>query len=277
MSLALFGAGAVAKSFLSRVPGLPAQLGPVGAPSFRLASRIVNAMKAGHAVKDLKEFRDCRVVLISVPDKVLPVALVHLGEAPIEWQNKSVLLCDSGEDSCILAPLRQRGAAAASLNPVGGPAPRFIVEGDHMAVREAKLLVRELKGQIIELDSEKMAMYTAGQSLGSTLFVPLAAACVECIAAASGSTPGAMRIAEALFQRWLRAFVHAGKKSWSGALASGDEGAVFRELEALHKANPSLERIYRELAIFALEWSRRHPDLLEKLRRDPVLQTDAAD
>ena len=266
MALALFGAGPVAKSFLVRLPWLTTRLGPVGAPSFRLASRIVNSMKAGHAVKNLDAFQPCRVVLICVPRDALAEAVAILAEAPLKWPGKIALLCDSVEDSGALKRIHDLGAAVASLTPVDGTAPRFLVEGDRTAVREAKNLVRDLRGQAIELDSQKMALYLAGMSLGSGLFIPLAAACVECIAGASGSTLDAMKIVDALYQRWLRAFVHAGKKSWSGPLAWGDEATVMRELEALHKADPRLERLYREMAVFALEWFNRHPELLGRLR-----------
>ncbi|HWB96532.1 MAG TPA: DUF2520 domain-containing protein [Bryobacteraceae bacterium] len=277
MALGLFGAGAVAKSFLSRVPGLPRQLGPVGAPSFRLASRIVNSMGAGYAVKSVEEFDRCRALLIAVPDKILPAVLSRLQEARINWGGRSILLCDSGEDSRVLAPFRKAGAAGASIHPLDGQASRFVVEGDAPAVREAKHLVRELKGQALELNSEKMPLYLAGQSLGSGLFLPLAAACMECIAAATDSVPTAMRITEALYQQSLRAFMHAGKKGWSGSLASGDQPAVLRELDALGEADPALARLYRELAVFALVWSHRHPALLQKLRDYPLREADAAD
>ena len=266
MALALFAAGPAAKSFLVRLPWLPSRLGPVGATSFRLASRIVNSMKAGFAVKDLDAFQPCRIVLVCVPDDTLPEAVSLLAEAPIRWAGKIVLLCDSAEDSSALGRIRALGASAASLSPVEGPLPRFIVEGDKPAVREAKHLVSDLQGHAIELDSEKMALYMAGLSFGSTLFIPLMASCVECITGASGSSLDAIKIANALYQRWLRAFVHAGRKSWSGPLAWGDQSAIRRELEALRKTDPRLERFYRELAIYALEWSKRHPEMLDWLR-----------
>jgi predicted short-subunit dehydrogenase-like oxidoreductase (DUF2520 family) len=266
MPFALFGAGAVAKSFLTRLPWLPTRLGPVGAPSFRLASRIVNAMRAGHAVRDLVKFQPCRVVLICVPDEVLPETVSTLANAGLKWPGKIVFLCNSREDSRVLNPLRELGAAAASVAPVEGPLPRYIVEGDRPAVREAKHLVRDLRGHAVELDREKLALYMAGISFGSSLFIPLAASSVACVAGASGSTLDAMEIANALYQRWLRAYMHAGKKSWTGPLALGDEAAILRELEALHRADPRMERLYRGLAVFALEWSDRHPELLRRLR-----------
>ncbi|HUJ74308.1 MAG TPA: DUF2520 domain-containing protein [bacterium] len=205
-------------------------------------------------------------MLVCVPNPALPDAVTALAQAPLKWAGKIVVLCDSTEDSSALRPIRELGAAVASLTPVAGPLPRFIVEGDRPAVREAKNFVRDLRGYAVELNSEKLALYMAGVSFGSCLFIPLAAACVECMAGASGSTLDAMKIADSLYQRWLRAYVHAGKKCWSGPLAWGDETAVFRELEALRKADPRLERLYREIAAFALEWSKRHPALLRRLR-----------
>src|SRR5262245_528524 len=122
-----------------------------------------------------------------------------------------------------------------------------------------------------------MALYMAGLSFGSTLFIPLVASCVECVTGASGSSLDAIKIANALYQRWLRAFVHGGRKGGSGPLAWGDQSAIRRERDALRKTDPRLERFYRELAIYALEWSKRHPEMLDWLRTGDLGPSDTQD
>jgi len=41
------------------------------------------------------------------------------------------------------------------------------------------------------------------------------------------------KVVEAIFQNTLRAYAYAGKRSWSGPLASGNLAAVRKEIEAL--------------------------------------------
>ena len=265
MRYALFGAGAVTKSFLGGLPRLSRELGAVAAPSYRLASRIVNTMRAGHAVKSADEFADERTLLMCVPESILARSVAELSNASLDWSGRAVLLCESLQDSTALDPVRRRGAATGSIHPIEASDGRFIIEGDREAVRIAKHLVNELNGRAIEFNRGEMALYGAGLAFGSTLFTPLIAASMECLAVGCGDSPAALRIVEALFQSSLRAYVHAGKKSWSGAVASGEERTVLRDLRALRQVNPSLARYYRDSAVFALEFFNRHPEMLRRL------------
>jgi len=63
----------------------------------------------------------------------------------------------------------------------------------------------------------------------------------------------AMKVVEGLFQNSLRGYLYAGKRSWTGPLASGDRAAVREEIEALAASRPVLARLYRESAALALE------------------------
>src|SRR5581483_3913935 len=130
MRLALYGAGAVSKSFIAGLPRLPRQLGPVAASSYRLASRIVNSVRAGFAVKSLEGFEDEQLILICVPDPALAGVVRHLAAARLDWFGREVLLCDSHYDSRALDPLREPGAETGSLKPIHSAPGRFIVEGD---------------------------------------------------------------------------------------------------------------------------------------------------
>jgi predicted short-subunit dehydrogenase-like oxidoreductase (DUF2520 family) len=249
----------VATSFLA---GLPRhRLGPVAASSYRVASRIVNGMRAGHAVRDADELASCRTILVAVQEKALPAAVGQLEGAAIEWRGKVVLLCRPGLVSHVLNGLRTRGAEAASVQPIAGPGKRFALEGDRLAMRAARDLVRELGGRPFEFASDRMAVYGAGLSFATSLFTPLIAACAECLGEAGKDTAAATRIVETLFQKSLREYAHAGRKSWAGPVAEGDCAAVRRQIDALTRHNPLLARFYRQAAGFALEYFRKHPDL----------------
>lgn len=266
MSFALFGGGLVTKSFVARLPRLAQRVGAVAAPEYRVASRIVNALGAGHAVKDCHQFDLSPLILICARGAVLDYALARLRGAGIVWTRKVVLLCDSGLDSAGLAPLREMGATVGSVQAMEWLPNRFVAEGDRAAVREARSLVREIGGSLLELDSARMAHYAAALSLSSSLFTPLIAACSECLSAASRNPREPARIVEDLLLKGIRGYSHAARKSWNGALARGDADAVRREWSALAETDPALARYYRDAALFTLTWFDRHPELREELR-----------
>lgn len=265
MQFGLFGGGAVSSSFIVRLPGLARRLGPVAAVSYRLASRIVNAMRAGRPVKDASGLAPCRLILVCVPETALTEAVGMLAATEIAWAGKTLLLCESAGTSRALESLRARGAAVGSVAGIEGGGGRFLVEGDPAAIRHARRLVTELGGKAVEFDTSRMALYDAGRTFATSLLTPLIAACVECLSTAGRDPATATRIAETLLQKTLRAYLQSGRKSWSGPLAAGDESEVRRQLAVLCENRPLLARYYRQAAAGALEYFDRHPALRQEL------------
>jgi hypothetical protein len=96
-----------------------------------------------------------------------------------------------------------------------------------------------------EVASEKMGLYAAGLSFGTSFFTPVIEAAIRCLQDAGIDKAGALRIVEGVFQQSLRSYVHAGKRSWT-APASADW-----ELDALSAADPILAEQYRQARILA--------------------------
>ncbi|MDQ6699925.1 MAG: DUF2520 domain-containing protein [Acidobacteriota bacterium] len=270
MQYALVGAGSVGKSFLAQLPRLTQQLGPVAAASPRLASRIANTLGAGVPVKSMDALDSAKLILICVSTDSFDKVVGELSRADITWERKILLLCDSNLYSNSLPDFRMRGAFTGSINPLADVSKRFIVEGQPAAVRAAKHLVSELSGRAIALNADRMWSYHAALTFSSGLFTPLIESCVESLHSAGAPGVIAVRIAEGLFQRSLRSYMHAGRKSWSGSLAHGDEGAIESEIEELRGFAPLLAEYYRASAVFALEFFKRHPDLASRLKRQNV-------
>jgi predicted short-subunit dehydrogenase-like oxidoreductase (DUF2520 family) len=225
---------------------LAAELGPVAAQSFRLASRIVNSIGAGHPVRGYADLNDSTLILICSPASGVAAAIQALGES-IECRGKTILLCDDGTDSSRLAPLRAKGASVGSIQEIpGSEGYRFVAEGDRGAVREAKNLIRKIGGRAEEVQGQKMALYSAGVSFGTSLLTPLIEASMQCFLDAGMSKPGAVKVVESLFQNSVRSYVYAGKRSWMGSLARADLSAVQREIEGLARSKPVLGEYYRQ-------------------------------
>ncbi len=251
MAFALAGGGRVSASFIARLPRLTSELGPVAAHSYRLASRLVNSIGAGTAVRGYADLNGSRLILICTPVRAVDAMVPALAEA-IACRGKVILLCESGCDSRKLAGLRAQGAAVGSIQPIPGfEGRRFVVEGDKTAVREAKSLTRALDSRAEEARADKMDLYLAALSFGTSLFTPLLESSVRCLQRAGFPQASAVRVAEALFRESLRGYVYAGKRSWTGPLAMGDRAAVERELKALTAAAPLLARHYQEVSALA--------------------------
>ncbi len=261
--VALVGAGQLSRSCVTRLSGLPEQLGPVMAPSYRLASRLVNRIRAGFAVQRYEDFENCRTVLISVPDALVPKTVSEMAAAEMEWKDRVVLLLDSNLDSSELEPLANAGAAAGSLTPVRGFDHRYIVEGHRDAVKEARRLIHDQRSRVFEVQSERKALYLAALSFSTRLFVPLADAAVQCLRASGLNSAVASAIAERLFHKTLRSYLHAGRKSWSGPVAVSDQREMCRQIEALEALDPVLAQFFRASAALTLERFERDSGWLE--------------
>lgn len=255
--IGLVGAGSLSRSFLARLPALHERLGPVVAPSYRLASRLVNALRAGRAVERYDELEEAHLVLVAVPDATLPQIVEGLTYGLEDWSGRVVLLCDSREDCAVLRELAERGAATASLTPVQGLKDRYIVEGDRRAVREARLLVQNGAAQVWEMPCGRKPVFLAALTFAGGLLLPAADAAARCLRATGLPAPAYSSLAEQLLDRTLRAYLHGGRKAWGGVLAESDARETARELAALEAADSNLARAYRQLARFALEWFER--------------------
>ncbi len=262
--IGLVGAGSLSRSFLARLPALHERLGPVLAPSQRLASRLVNVLRAGRAVERYEELEDSSVVLVAVPDSLLPQVVAGLAAGVSDWTGRTVLLCDTREDCLVLQDLAKRGAATASLTPLAGPKPRYIVEGDRRAVREARSLVHGSGAQVWEMPCGNKPFFFAALTFSSGV-LPVADAAARCLRAAGLPAPACTSLNQELLDRTLRAYLHGGRKAWGGVVADGDAAQAARELAALEGADPSLARAYRQLARFALEWFERDGTWFERI------------
>src|SRR6266850_8484306 len=138
-SVALIAAGRLTGSDICGFGRLSDRLGPVMAPSFRLASRIANSLRAGHPVRDYAEFDSCSPIVVSVPDAIVPAVVNEIASANICWRNKAIVLCSALLDSGELSVLAERGASIGSISAIPGfEDPRYLVEGDRLAILELK-------------------------------------------------------------------------------------------------------------------------------------------
>jgi predicted short-subunit dehydrogenase-like oxidoreductase (DUF2520 family) len=252
MKFAVAGGGRVSATFVARLPRLAAELGPVAAQSYRLASRIANSLGAGTPVRRYADLGQSPVILICAPSVRVPRIAAALAQ-DLDCRRRIVLLCETGADSSQLRDLQERGASVGSIEAIRGLEKRFVAEGDPAAVREARRLARQIGGSVEEIEASRTALYAAGLSFATSLFTPLLEAATRCLHDAGMPKASAQRVVAGLFQNTLRGYTYAGKRSWSGPLAEGKMDAIRSEIEAIEARNPALAKYYREVAALARE------------------------
>ena len=264
-SVGLVGAGKISPA-LAKLHGLSSLLGPVKASSLRVASRIVNQLRAGRPVASWPELAECSIILVSIPDDEIPAVLQSATVAPVTWHNKAVVLFGSGLESSDLSELAAKGAAVGTMEKMEGfAANRFAIEGHTGAVREMRRFLKAAGATAVEITAGKKPLYAAGMAFAGTLFTPLVEAAVDCMRKSGLSSQDAVEFAECCFLRTLRAYVKAGKQGWQGPVAKRDIDAVRRLMLALGEDNPLLVTYFAQTARMALDVFGRDKEWLDDM------------
>lgn len=248
---ALIATGPVSASWVAKLPGLRQHLEFVKAGSLRVASRIANTLHAGLAVDHYEDLRHAELILIAVPPQDLPDVLEEFRRASLHWTRHVIILCGNRIDTQCLYPLRELGARIGSLDVMDGfEDQRFLFEGDRPALQRLKRLV-ETKGRakIVEMEERRRAVYEAGLTFANGMAFQLIAAAIETMRGAGLPEKQAAIAVEMALMRALRAYVHGGRRGWTGPLAEGDREELSRQYHGLLETNPQLAELYLKFAI----------------------------
>jgi hypothetical protein len=226
-----------------------------------VAARISNSLQSGFAVTGLADFAALPVVIVCSPEAGLPLAMARLEEAPMRWDETIILIVDSNGYSSEFPQFLARGASIGSLNPVEGLVNSFVMEGSRTAVREARRIVKQLRGKPIEVPFDQMKAFDAARTIASSLFTPLVDSCVESLTIAGMDRGRAAQFAEALFARTLRSYMHAGRRGWSGPVATNDRAAILCQYEALRNVSFLRAEYFLHSAEFAFDLYETFPEL----------------
>jgi len=250
--VALIGSGKLTDSPVTRVLRGSSALGPVLATSYRLASRIANSLRAGHAVKGYAELDSCRLILLSVPHEVLPSVIGSLAAAEIDWTNKAVVLCSMLRDSSELSAISALGAAVGSLSPIPGFEDAiYLLEGDADAVLESGRLLKQQRKRVVAVARNHKPYYLAALTCTGSLAFALQLAAVESLRHAGIPSTLGLNMIEKQLMKTLRSYAKAGRKVYS------PPRALAVQLRALSASDP-------ELAHYLEQSARLAARLLEK-------------
>lgn len=203
---------------------------------------------------------DSELVWLSVPDRAIATAAADLGSR-VDWKGKTVLHSSGALSGAELKALKKRGAAVASLHPlmtfVRGSQPKlagvpFALEGDAAAVRVARRVVRDLKGESFRVAIKKKPAYHTWGAFTSPLLLAALVTAEEVAEMAGISRAAARKRMLPIVLQTIANYSALGPAgAFSGPIIRGDADTVSKHLRALRKS-PGAREVYLALARAAL-------------------------
>jgi predicted short-subunit dehydrogenase-like oxidoreductase (DUF2520 family) len=261
--ISIVGAGnlasALAVSLHGAGYGIDQIIARESAASMRRARRLAREVGAS-AVAAVRAQIQAEIVWFCVPDGAIARAAASLAGAA-NWSGKVALHSSGALASDELAILRRRGSAVGSVHPlmtfVRGSRPAlaevpFALEGSQKAVRVARTIVLDLRGQPFIIRKEHKAAYHAWGMFASPLLTALLAASERVAVAAGVSRKAAPERMLPILRQTLANYARLGAPgAFSGPIARGDLATVVKHLSVLLQV-PGAREVYVALARAAL-------------------------
>ena len=231
-----------------------------GGASLRRASRLARQLGSRAVISGTRIKADA--IWFCVPDGEIAsaaqsLALLIRGQPIVALHSSGLLSSDQ------LHGLRRSGANVASVHPlmsfVPGSRPSlagvsFAMEGDAAAVRMAKRIVKDLRGEPFLIRKKDKAAYHAWATFASPLLTALLAT-TERVAVAAGVKPklARRRMMPIVSQTVVNYATLGAPASFSGPFARGDVKTIKQHLRALRRI-PTAGAVYKALARAALQY-----------------------
>ncbi|HBB86826.1 MAG TPA: DUF2520 domain-containing protein [Blastocatellia bacterium] len=215
----------------------------------------------------LEQLPPSDLVLITTPDDAIAGIARTFAKLGRSARRRSTFLHTSGAlSSAVLAPLAERGFHTGSLHPlISVSDPRagaealsgafYCVEGDSVAVRSAKAIVRDLDGNAFTIKPESKALYHAAAVMASPHLVALFDLAVQMLVSCGLKPQEAQNVLTPLVQSTVNNLKQTSpEKALTGTFARGDVATVQRHLKALApKQLAEALEIYKLLGLHSLQ------------------------
>jgi predicted short-subunit dehydrogenase-like oxidoreductase (DUF2520 family) len=231
------------------------------AASKRKAGDLARKVKA-HASTSDRARLDADLVWFCVPDREIASSSRQLASV-VDWRKKIAFHSSGALASDELKSLRQGGALVASVHPlmtfVTGSMPSligapFAMEGDAVAVRSARQIVRALGGEAFTIRKQYKAAYHAWGAFASPLLVAMLVTAEQLARKAGLSAVGARKKMLPIVRQTIANYGALGAAgAFSGPIVRGDAEIVRKHLQVARKV-PEAAHVYLALARAALQY-----------------------
>ena len=196
------------------------------------------------------------VIWLLVPDREIRRNAEMLARSG-EWKGKVVFHSSGALSSQELRDLQRRGVAVASVHPmmtfVAGVVPElagvpFALEGDGVAVRVARRIVKALGGESFDIDVRRKPAYHAWGAFASPLLLSLWVTAERAAELAGISRANARSKMLPIIRQTLANYAERGPAhAFSGPIIRGDAATLEKNLKALQRL-PEARNVYLALA-----------------------------
>ncbi|MGB7982299.1 MAG: DUF2520 domain-containing protein [Candidatus Nanopelagicales bacterium] len=271
-------------------------MGRAGAPLSAALARAGHPIVGVHAVSERSRARaeqylpgaplrsaaqvlaDADLVLLTVPDDVLPTLVAGLAETEAITPGQFLVHASGRFGTAVLEPATRLGALPMALHPVmtftgsrvdidrlaGCP---FAVTAPMVLRPVAEALVVEMGGDPMWIAEEARPLYHAALASGANHLVTLVAQTLDLLAHAGVADPAGL--VRPLLSAALDNVLAMGDEALTGPVARGDAGTVAAHLEVLSRAAPEARAAYIAMARLtadrALAAGRLDPERAESL------------
>ncbi|HWV38193.1 MAG TPA: Rossmann-like and DUF2520 domain-containing protein [Vulgatibacter sp.] len=205
---------------------------------------------------------DADLVLLTVPDRVIPVMAQLLADSGRIPPRRVVAHCAGAVGLDALAPLRELGAEVGSIHPLAAVSRgtdlaghAAALDGSPAALRLLRRVARDVGLTPISIAADRRAAYHAAASLAANGLVSLADLAVEVLVDAGVPRARALDALVPLMESALRGLGARGlPDALTGPVSRADVPVVSAHLEAL--AGTAALEAYRVLALRAVSLAR---------------------
>ncbi|HVY92455.1 MAG TPA: hypothetical protein VHA14_06900 [Bryobacteraceae bacterium] len=258
----VIAAGALSKSLIGQLPRKAREIGPVAGVSYRVASRMANALRAGYAARNPEELNGVPVILFHAPAAQMRQVAKLLEGAPIEWKDKSLIFCDCEVPIPILERFRALGAATAEARQFGMTGS-IMVEGTAPALGRALRIASQLKLRAIEIEPGASDVFAATVTLATAALTPLVNRAAAMLRRSGLRDKAAVGVATALFERTIQEYGRSGKQSWVWHMREPEAEQIEAEIAAMEEA---FRPLFRQLILAGFDEFAKHPAVALQLR-----------
>lgn len=211
----------------------------------------------GGAMATLSTMRRADLVMIGTGDDQIAAQVNALAAVNLSLDGSIVFHCSGALPSAVLSPLKNRGAAIASVHPVRSFAlPERVVgnfagtwcgvEGDASAIAALEPLFRHIGAHFIAIDGTRKVLYHAGAVFASNYLVTLLDTAIQAYRQAGIAETDALKIMRSLVVETVENVLSEGpEQALTGPVARGDVATVVRQYKAVRQWDCRYGKLYR--------------------------------
>lgn len=237
--------------------------------SLESARQAAEFIGAGRGTASWQELREADLYLVAASDDAIATCAKALAQSGAVRPGVVVCHLSGALSSAVLEPVARLGALVASVHPVKSFAQPGVcvtdfagtwcgIEGDPAAVDFLSGAFRAIGGEIFTLDPRFKTVYHAGSVMVCNYLTALIEAGARAYQKGGVPREQAFQVMEPLVRATVENVFRSGTaQALTGPIARGDAAVVSAQLEALEAWDGEMARLYRDLAVVALEISRR--------------------